>query len=102
MSKIFTKKDKLIKTKIGEIFTIELESNPTTGYQWQESFDETKVKLLEKKTNLTSKLIGAATTEVFTFQPIAEGNAKIKLDYKRSWESEKLESLEIKVETETT
>jgi inhibitor of cysteine peptidase len=100
MSKIFGKKDKSVKIKVRETFTIELESNPTTGYQWQENFDETKVKLLEKKINLTSKLIGAATSEVFTFQPLTEGVSKIKLDYKRSWENEKLESLEIEVEAE--
>jgi inhibitor of cysteine peptidase len=98
MSKVFSKKDKLIKTKIGETFTIELESNPTTGYQWQEKFDETKLKLLEKKTNLHSNSIGASTTEVLSFQALTDGVSTINLDYKRIWETENLESIKIKIE----
>ena len=33
MSNIYHKNDDVIKTKVGEKFTIELEGDPTTGYQ---------------------------------------------------------------------
>jgi inhibitor of cysteine peptidase len=100
MSKTYNKNNEKIDAKIGEVFTIELESNPTTGYQWQENFDESKVKLLKKDINLASKKIGGSATEVFTFQSLAIGQTKICFEYKRVWENEGIESIEISLNSE--
>lgn len=100
MSKTYTKNDDLIKSKIGEVFTIELESNPTTGYQWQESFDTEKVKLLDKKVKTKSKEFGGSGKEILTFQTVGEGNSIIKLSYKRSWENSEADSANINLQTQ--
>lgn len=100
MSKTYHKNDELINSKVGETFSIELEGNPTTGYQWQEKFDEEKVKLLDKKINPSSGQIGASATEVFKFQVLKEGTTDLRFNYKRAWESENLETLEIKVKAQ--
>jgi hypothetical protein len=41
-----TKQDRNITVRCGETLTIELESNPTTGYGWHPVFDETYLKLI--------------------------------------------------------
>jgi len=99
MNKTYGKNNDEIKTKVGEIFSIELESSPTTGYQWEESFDEKKVKLVDKKFDLPSNAIGASGKETFTFEAFSEGNSTIQLDYKRSWESDSIEKVEIKLQS---
>ena len=100
MSKTYGKNNNVIKTKVGEIFSIELESNATTGYQWKESFDEKKVKLIDKKFDLPSSAIGASGKETFTFEALSEGTSTIQLDYKRPWESDSIEKVEIKLQSQ--
>lgn len=99
MGKTYGKNNDEIKMKVGEIFSVELESNPTTGYQWEESFDEKKVKLVDKNFDLPSRAIGAAGKETFTFEALSEGTSTIRLDYKRGWESDSIEKIEIKLQS---
>jgi inhibitor of cysteine peptidase len=100
MGRTYDKNNHEIKTKVGEIFSIELESNPTTGYKWEESFDKKKVKLIDKNFDLPSSAFGAAGKEIFTFEALSEGISTIQLDYKRAWESESIEKVEIKLQSD--
>lgn len=87
----FSKENKF-KVKVGDTFKIELESNATTGYQWQlaKSLNEKIVKLVSSKYILpSSNLVGAGGTEVWTFKGIKEGKTKISLKYVRPWEKAK-------------
>lgn len=99
MDKTYSKNNDEIKTKVGEIFSVELESNPTTGYQWEENFDEKKVKLVDKNFVLPSSAFGASGKETFTFEALSEGTSTIRLDYKRAWESAGIEKVEIKLQS---
>lgn len=99
MCKTYTKNDKLIETKVGEDFMIELESNPTTGFQWQESFDADKVKLLDENFETSSETFGGAGKETWTFRTVGAGPSKIKFSYKRSWENSEADSVIITLQS---
>ena len=79
-----------IMVKAGQIFTIRMESNPTTGYGWQLS------KTLDNKISLVtnayippdSKLCGAGGHEVWTFKAVGEGQMEISMNYVRPWEKD--------------
>ncbi len=76
-------------------FVIALGSNPTTGYGWQESHDETVLELVEKTykpgKEAEQDLVGAGGVEYFRFRALKKGEAEITMVYKRSWEGEFLE-----------
>jgi len=100
MSKVYGKTDKSIKAKTGETFAIELEANPTTGYQWQADVDPEKVKLLDTNYESPGHAIGASGKERLTFQSLSEGDTTISLKYKRAWEEESIDSVEIKLQSQ--
>ncbi len=81
---------------------IALESNPSTGYSWEASYDETRLELVEETYELgefaKQGLFGAGGTELFRFKALKSGEAKITMDYKRSWETEVLEQKVFTVE----
>ena len=86
------------------VVLIALESNPTTGYSWEASYDETRLELVEETYELDEYaeqgLVGAGGTELFCFKALKSGEAKITMDYKRSWETEVLEQKVFTVEVE--
>ena len=73
-------------------FIIVLGSNPTTGYNWQESYDEALLELVEKTYEPGEKAkqgaVGAGGVEYFRFKALKTGNTEITLVYKRPWEEE--------------
>lgn len=73
--------------KVNEEFKIPLESNPSTGYKWEASFDDGFLKLKADRFNRPAKaLIGAGGTQTFVFLPVKQGETKIRFVYKRHWE----------------
>ena len=73
-------------------FTISLESNPTTGYQWIPIFNTSIINLISHRFQpSTTKLIGSPGTEIFKFKAINYGTQSLKMFYKRSWEKEPAE-----------
>ena len=81
-----------IKTKVGEEFTITLESNRTTGYGWElaEPLDGSIVKLINSdyKQPQDVRLIGKGGKEVWTFKAVGQGKTKVSMKYVRSWEKD--------------
>lgn len=73
----------------GQVTTLEIESNHTTGYSWQlaEPLNEKvlKVEYWYYKTP-NSKMLGAGGAEVWTFRAVGEGRTNLKLEYVRPWE----------------
>jgi predicted secreted protein len=73
----------------GKEFTITLESNPTTGYQWIPIFNASIINLISHSFQPpTTKLIGSPGTEIFNFKAINYGTESLKMVYKKSWEKE--------------
>ncbi|UCC99804.1 MAG: protease inhibitor I42 family protein, partial [Phycisphaerales bacterium] len=75
----------------GQILVITLQSNPTTGYQWEQV--ENGESILEQmgqaefKPSETSEppLVGSGGWEIFRFKAVSAGQMTLKLVYHRSW-----------------
>ena len=89
--KTYTDSGQTINIGVGQEFVIALGSNPTTGYGWQESYDETMLELVEKTYEEQAEeegAVGAGGIEYFRFHALEAGETEITLVYKRAWEEE--------------
>jgi len=86
--KTYTDPGQTIDIGVNQEFVIALGSNPTTGYSWQESHDNTILELVEKtyKEEAKQGLVGAGGVEYFRFKALKTGKTEITLVYKRPWE----------------
>lgn len=84
-----------IETKMGDIFSIVLDANPTTGYQWEVEIDSDNIQLIDREYITSSKepVPGAGGYETFNFFALKPGNTNIKFSYLRSWEGDVIETL---------
>jgi len=79
----------MITAKVGEEFTITLDSNATTGYSWRlsDKFTEGVVKSLGSEyTPPETQRKGAGGKEIWRFKAVAAGKTTITLEYVRPWE----------------
>ncbi len=100
-AKAYIDPEETIKISNGKEFTIALDSNPTTGYNWEVSYDDTLLYLVNdeyKQDEKASGLVGAGGTQYYGFKALKAGNTKITLVYKRSWETEVLETKVFQIE----
>lgn len=77
--------------KVGEEFTIELESNPTTGYEWKMTTRPDAAILgltTDEFVAPQSSATGAPGMHVFRFKALKAGNTNMVFQYARSWETE--------------
>ena len=92
---LFSYSGEAINVGVDQEFVIALGSNPTTGYMWQESYDETILELVEKTYELGEEAkqgaVGAGGVEHFQFKTLKTGETEITLVYKRPLEEEILE-----------
>jgi predicted secreted protein len=79
-------KEEQITTGKGFTFIITLKSNPTSGYAWVPSFDESFISLLSHKFRPNSSVVGSPGDVIFKFQAIRLGATRLKMSYKRNWE----------------
>ncbi len=74
---------------VGDLAKVTLESNPTTGYYWYESYSKKGIlNLVSNDYVVDSNLIGAGGKQTFTFKGVAKGDCTIILKYYRSFEGE--------------
>ncbi len=82
----------VIKTGIGQEFTIELPSNPATGYSWQLiSLPTGSIQLQDKTFKLAEEMenvVGAGGYEIWTFMALKKETVDLVFEYKRSWEQQ--------------
>jgi inhibitor of cysteine peptidase len=75
----------------GDVFSIRLTSNPSTGFQWAlaKPLDENVVSLVDHNyIPPTKQILGAGGEEVWRFKAVGSGEAVIELHYARSWEKD--------------
>jgi inhibitor of cysteine peptidase len=82
-----------ISIEIDEMFDISLESNPTTGYEWDvKECDYSVLELVntgyEPAENQTPPVAGAGGLQNWTFKGLKDGETALKIVYWRSWEGE--------------
>jgi inhibitor of cysteine peptidase len=84
--------DGQVTRELGQVFTVTLESNPSTGYHWewvagQESIIEQVGKTEFKQPETGGPpLVGAGGWEIFNFKAVSRGQMILKLVYRRPWE----------------
>ena len=72
-------------------FSIMLESNPTTGYNWEAKFDEDYIKLVDSNFTPypeTSEMVGGGGVQNFEFSALKSGETQIIFTYTRPWEKD--------------
>ncbi|MCU0652427.1 MAG: protease inhibitor I42 family protein [Candidatus Omnitrophica bacterium] len=85
----FNDPSEVIKVVVGERFLITLESNKTTGYEWQlvNPLDSNALQIVSSGyIPGDSKLMGAAGKEEWSFLALKPVKANIYFKYVRSWE----------------
>ena len=92
MPSTYQQEDQQISAGTGETFVIELEGNPTTGYQWELSEGDEQFRLVEKDYAQPGSSIGAATKERFVIKALKRGSTTLTFKYKRPWETEVLDT----------
>jgi inhibitor of cysteine peptidase len=98
--KIYTDSSKTIVTRVGQEFTIALDSNPTTGYTWQETHDVVFLSLQEDRYEPDEKaegLVGAGGTQYYRYKAVRKGQVELRLFYLRPWEEETIEETVFRV-----
>ena len=97
--KPYTDSTQTINTGTNQKFIIALDSNPTTGYSWQASYEESMVELvearyeipeMEKHERVKQGIVGGGGIEYFQFKALKAGKTEVTLAYKRTWEEENL------------
>lgn len=77
---------------VGKDFNIALDSNATTGYQWQLARPlNTKIvryvkNLYRSNASQNSKMVGVGGKEYWTFRALKKGQTEIVFKYVRPWE----------------
>ncbi len=88
----YTDAAKTISASVNQEFAIALDSNPTTGYNWETSYDDSILSLVESRYEIGKQakegLDGAGGTQNFRFKALKTGKAEITVTYKRSWETD--------------
>jgi len=90
----YTDPGQTIDIGVNQEFVIALGSNPTTGYSWQASYDETMLELVGGQSTYKEAkqgVVGAGGVEYFRFKALKTERTKITLVYKRPWEEEVLD-----------
>jgi len=83
---------KQITVQSGDVITVTLVSNPTTGYSWQVMEIDNAILVQDgdpeyKQSPGAEGLVGAGGTETFHFKAIGSGQTSLGLGYLRPWES---------------
>jgi inhibitor of cysteine peptidase len=87
----YTDAGQAIDTEVNQEFVIALGSNPSTGYSWQASYDETMLELvggqsIYKPGEEAEGMVGAGGVEYFRFKALETGRTEVTLVYKRPFE----------------
>ncbi|MGI0054717.1 MAG: protease inhibitor I42 family protein [Thermoplasmata archaeon] len=75
-----------IRAQLGDLITIEVESNPTTGYDWVLDLPLDILHLESKRHTPSSDRIGAGGITSFRLHAISAGTAVVEGRYERAWE----------------
>jgi predicted secreted protein len=87
---VYGKEDTNITVSKGDTFIIQLEENPTTGYEWRISVSDDSIVTLTRDEYAAqtkeSNIEGAGGTHSYQFKSAGKGAAQITFVYERSFE----------------
>lgn len=85
--------------KVGDIFLVEMASNPSTGYRWAMTNRRDGLKCIQLKkeqafpasstagSNSPSNIVGAPGKQQWQFIAKCAGDVQVRFEYRRSWEA---------------
>jgi inhibitor of cysteine peptidase len=81
---------KSITVSAGDLFTVTLCSNPTTGFSWSESAQISDATVVQQVSHNTiapenKNLVGAPGSEVWVFKALKKGSSTVTMEYSRPW-----------------
>ncbi len=81
-----------VSMSVGDSVKVELDGNPTTGYQWleaksDEAGDLYDLSIIYKSDANPTGMSGVGGTYFITITALAPGEASVKLEYRRDWEN---------------
>jgi inhibitor of cysteine peptidase len=78
------------KDNTDKVFQIQLDGNPTTGYEWDYSMDKEgivkEVSAEYVQDSADEDIEGAGGTYIFEFSGVEEGDVTLTFEYARPWE----------------
>ncbi|MFH1002617.1 MAG: protease inhibitor I42 family protein [Chloroflexota bacterium] len=80
-----------IPAGVGQVFSIALSSNPSTGYDWEATYDKTMIALVGKTFQPAAAqpdTVGAGGTDLFQFKALKAGKTNITMKYQRAGDTE--------------
>jgi len=77
---------RVVNLAVGQSYTVVLDSNPSTGYSWQATYDGSKLELVGQEFSSSSTALGAAGQEHIEFKALAKGTSEVRFAYQRPWE----------------
>jgi len=79
------------ETTTGKTFTIALDANATSGYNWSQTTKDTNVVAYVDIAYIAAasgpQVVGGSGTVTFTFKAVGKGTTTISFAYARPWES---------------
>jgi len=77
-----------VESDQGEVLTIRLIENPTTGYRWAIE-SSGGLELIDDDFEISSKAMGSGGERVFQFRAASPGSHELHLKNWREWEGDK-------------
>lgn len=78
-----------VQIKTGEVYTLELPSNVSTGYTWTYTPKESQIIAINEVSDVSpSDTPGASQKTIFRIKGIQKRNVKVTLTYRRVWEKD--------------
>jgi len=77
MATEYTGQDRFIRASVGEEFVIALESNPTTGYEWETHFESSILQLVGREFSAYGSGVGSGGIERFRFKAVTAGDTSL-------------------------
>ncbi len=78
-----------VNLAVGQTYSLDLDSNPTTGYGWKLASPTNGVFMLVTNTYEPGKnaasVVGSGGVEHWTFKAVGKGRAELVLEYVRPW-----------------
>jgi len=68
----------------GQNFTVQLQSNPSSGFTWQPSYDNSSIQFIDRVYIASNVSPGAAGADIFTFQGTTPGTSIMMFNYTNS------------------
>lgn len=89
--KVYNDIKKPIVVKVGEVFTVKLQANHTTGYEWMlvEELESAIIEFVDKEyiTKKAPKMMtGVGGTEYWKFKAVKKGVMDLKMKEARPWD----------------